>query len=50
MTDSIRFGIYCVAIVGYMTASAVECTVHEWKAAILATLFGIANAIIFLWR
>lgn len=42
--------IYGVAVACFAAAGTLDAAMSNWKEAIIAWLFAIANAIIFLWR
>jgi len=43
-------GLYGVMVACFFIAGAMDAFEKEWKQAILAIMFGVANAIIFFWR
>ena len=46
----IQIGLYSAIIILYFAAGGVDMVNGEYKAGVIAIMFGIINAIIFLWR
>jgi len=42
--------IYAVAVGCFVWAGCLDATHGEWKLAVVAWLFAVANGVIFLWR
>ncbi|MGD8239799.1 MAG: hypothetical protein PVH68_14665 [Armatimonadota bacterium] len=49
-TDWVREILYGVIVAAFWSVSAIEAWSGEWKYAVTAGLFGLANGVIFFWR
>ncbi len=45
-----QYALYTAIVILYFCAAGVDLIDKEYKAALVAALFGVVNGIIFLWR